>query len=506
MRSSSRHPIITGAAILTFAGIITRLIGFFYKIFLSRVIGAEGLGIYQLVFPVYAFCFSLAAAGVQTGISRCCAAAFAENNPAKARAYFSAGLIFSFTVSAAAAFGVYSRADRISILLLKEARCEPLLRLISLSIPLGTIHTCVSAWYFSKSRTAIPSAAQLLEQFARVFSSFLLYQIFLEKGWEPSPILAAAGVLAGEMVSSLFTGICLMFHFQSREYDGPLRFSRIKCGKELILLSMPLTANRLLLTLLQSFESIIIPGRLKMSGLTSAQALSIYGILTGMALPFILFPSAITGSVSTILLPTIAGEQAKGNQEKIRSATENTIKYCLLLGIFASGVFFCFGDDLGTIIYTNLDAGTFIRILSFLCPFLYLTGTLSSILNGLGHTGLCFLQNAAGLGIRILFAVFFIPRFGITGYLWGLLASQLFITALNICFVRGKVPFSFRPVQWLLLPAAALILGCAAGYTLFQLLLRTAVFPALLSLLTSLAACGIIYLLALLAMGLITLK
>lgn len=503
MTSSSRHPLITGAAVLTTAGIVTRLIGFFYKIFLSHAIGAEGLGIYQLVFPVYAFCFSLVAAGVQTGISRCCAASLAEQNPAKARAYFSAGLSFSFLMSLAAALVLYRHAGFLSSSLLKETRCEPLLRLIALCIPLGTIHTCVSAWYFAKNHTAIPAFSQLLEQLVRVGTSCIIYQIFLENGWEPSPILAAAGVLAGEMVSALFTGICILYHFQGREYRKPGHFSRLQCGRELILLSFPLTANRLLLTLMQSAESIMIPGRLKLSGLNASQALSIYGILTGMAMPFILFPSAITNSVSTVLLPVIAGEQAKGNCRKIQEATENTVKYCLLLGIFAAGVFFFFGKSLGTLVYGNEDAGTFIRILSFLCPFLYLTGTLSSILNGLGHTGLCFLQNAVGLSIRIASVLFFVPRFGITGYLWGILVSQLAITVLNICFVHSKVPFSFRAFEWLVLPAASLIISCGAGITLFRFLIRFIRLPGLVSLLIGLVCCGICYLGCLIFAGLL---
>lgn len=503
MSSSSRHPLITGAAILTLAGIVTRLIGFFYKIFLSHAIGAEGLGIYQLVFPVYAFCFSLVVAGVQTGISRCCAAALAEQNPVKARTYFSSGLTFSFLLSLAAAYFLYHHADFLSSSLLREARCEPLLRLIALCIPLGTIHTCVSAWYFSKNHTAIPAFSQLLEQLVRVISSYIVYRIFLENGQEPSPVLAVAGVLAGEMVSALFTAVCVLYHFQGKEYRGPRQFSRLQCGRELILLSLPLTANRLLLTLMQSAESIMIPGRLKLSGLSASQALSIYGILTGMAMPFILFPSAITNSVSTVLLPVIAGEQAKGNRKKILEATENTIKYCLLLGIFAAGVFFFFGKPLGTVVYGNEDAGTFIRILSFLCPFLYLTGTLSSILNGLGHTGLCFLQNAVGLSIRILFVLTFVPRFGITGYLWGILASQLVITVLNICFVHSKVEFSFYSFEWLILPAASLIISCGAGIAAFRLLTKFTALPGLISLLLGLMCCGICYLGCLIFTGLL---
>ena len=502
MSKPSRHPLITGAAILTMAGIITRFIGFFYKIFLSHTIGAEGLGIYQLVFPVYSLCFALVVSGIQTGISRCCAAAFAEKNPPKSRAYFLSGLIFSLGLSCITAFLLYQYAGPISTFLLSEKRCEPLLRLISFSIPLGTLHTCISAWYFSRNRTGIPAFSQLLEQLVRVISSYILYLIFLEKGWEPSPILAAAGILAGEMSSALFSAICILFHFQDKEYNNSPQYSLIICGKELVCLSLPLTANRLLLTILQSTESILIPGKLEHSGLTASQSLSIYGILTGMALPFILFPSAITNSVSTVLLPVISGEQALGNDKKIQEATENTIKYCLLLGIFATGIFFFFGKSLGTLVYGNEDAGTFIRTLSFLCPFLYLTGTLSSILNGLGHTGLCFLQNAIGLAIRILFVMICIPRYGITGYLWGILISQLVITTLNLYFIHSKVNFSLDPFSWIIVPAASLIISCAAATALFRILSHLTSIPGLITLLGAMVVCAVVYMGCLVITGL----
>lgn len=503
MSSSNKHPLITGTVILTLAGLFSRIIGFFYRIFLSRTIGAEGLGIYQLIFPVYTFCFALVVSGIQTGISRCCAAAFAAENPKRARTYFSSGFLFSFALSLLAAFFLHRYAGFLSISLLKERRCKPLLQLISLSIPLGTIHTCISAWYFAKKQAAIPSFAQLLEQMVRVCSSYILYLIFLEKGMEPTPILAVFGILAGELASSLFSSICILFQFRKKTYQGASGCSRFSCTKELVALSIPLTANRLLLTMLQSTEAILIPSRLKMSGLTSAQALSIYGILTGMALPFILFPSAITNSVSTMLLPTIAGEQAKGNTAKIREATEKTIKYCLLLGIFAGGIFFFFGPTLGTLIYNTPDAGTFMRTLSFLCPFLYLTATLTSILNGLGHTVLTFIQNLTALSIRILFILLLVPHYGITAYLWSLLASQLTSTTLNLHYLHQKVPFTFHPYHSILQPLIALLLSCGIALFTYGVSKSYPIIPPIVQLMIALLICGITYLTCLFLMNLL---
>lgn len=501
MSSQKKHPLITGTVILTLTGLITRVMGFFYRIFLSHTIGAEGVGIYQLIFPVYALCFSFAVAGIQTGISRCCASALAQKNPAKARSYFSCGFFLSFSLSVIAAALLHRYAGFLSRSLLKEPRCTPLLQLVAWSVPLGTVHTCVSAWFFARKQTAVPSVSQFLEQGARIFSSVFFYLILSEKGIAPTPLLAAAGLLAGELVASLFSAICLLFHFQGTEYktSSPLPVpSYAACAGRLVALSLPLTVNRILLNLLQSGEAILIPSRLRQYGCSSFQALSIYGILTGMALPFILFPSAITNSVSTMLLPTIAQEQAKGNRKKIISATEKTMKYCLLLGIFAGGIFFFFGNLLGTLVYGNQDAGTFIQILSFLCPFLYLTGTLSSILNGLGHTSLCFFQNVVGLSIRIFFILFAVPRAGIQGYLWGLLVSQLVTTLLNLFFLHQKVSFSFYPLQWLFLPLAFLVLSCGMGLFVFYLCDSLFSLPGLWNLGITMGVCGISYLTCLL--------
>lgn len=496
MSSLKKHPLITGTIILTLTGMVTRIMGFFYRIFLSHTIGAEGLGIYQLIFPVYALCFALSTAGIQTGISRCASSSFARNNLGRARMYFSSGFFLSLFLSVGISLLLHRYADVISSLILEEPRCAPLLRLISWSIPLGAIHSCISAWYFARKETKIPSLSQFVEQLARIFTSFIIYLIFTEKGMKPTPLLAAAGLFAGELVSSLFSSLCILLDFQHNSFRTEENSSvsfYLGCTGKLLTLSLPLTANRVLLTLLQSAEAVMIPASLKKYGLSASQSLSIYGILTGMALPFILFPSAITNSLSTMLLPTIAGEQAQGNSKKIISSTEKTMKYCLLLGIFSGGIFFFFGDTLGMTIYQNKDAGTFMRILSFLCPFLYLTGTMSSILNGLGHTFLCFLQNAVGLSIRILFVIFAVPQVGIQGYLWGLLSSQLVITVLNYIFVRQKVSFTFYPVAWILFPVFLLLISCGLGLAAFSLCCRY--FPPLVCLMIALGICGISYVL-----------
>ena len=145
MKYNAKHPLLTGAIFLTLAGFFSRFIGFFYKIFLSRVIGAEGMGIYQLVFPVYAFAFSLSAAGIQTGISRCCASSLAAGDSRKTKGFFLAGTGISLAISLICTGIIVRYAEVISLHILKEQRCAPLLHLIAFSLPAGTLHTCINA-------------------------------------------------------------------------------------------------------------------------------------------------------------------------------------------------------------------------------------------------------------------------------------------------------------------------------------------------------------------------
>ena len=468
MFSSAKHPVLTGTAILTCAGILSRLIGFFYRIFLSRTIGAQGLGIYQMIFPVYAFCLSGVTAGIQSALSRCCSAALSKGNPRKGWVFFLSGSGLSVGLSLIVSFFLYTRAPWISLHILHEIRCCELLQLLAFSLPLCSIHTCIHAWYFSTRRTTVPAVSQLLEQFARVGASYVIYLIFLEQNLAPPPILAVGGMLFGELAACFFCVVCLAF--QKPSYKGTTHFRVRSCLWEILTLSVPLTLNRMLVNLLQSTEAILIPGKLEASGLTNAQSLSLYGALTGMALPFILFPSAITSALSTMLLPTIAGQQAAGKEDAIIRSTEQTIQYCLWLGFLSGGIFFFFGKELAQIFYRNQDAGIFLQILAFLCPFLYLTATLTGILNGLGHTVQCLIQNIAGLGIRILFVTFAIPHMGIRGYLSGLLLSQLIITGLNLIFLHKSVKFRFPAVEWIVLPCCGMILGCGCGLFLYRIL------------------------------------
>ena len=431
-----KYVLLKGTLLLTGAGFITKIIGFIYRIFLSQTIGAEGMGIYQLIFPIHTLCFALSVGGIQTAISRFTAARASLQDEQGARDIFVLSGILSTAIALIVSLILYDNASWFAVHILLEERCTSLLKLMAFSIPMGTLHSCVNGYYYAKKKMSIPAASQLLEQCARVGVSYGLFLILTEQGLSITPMLAVAGLVGGEQVSMIFYLLVILWVYRKAGYRLRNLRSPGKDMKEILAFSFPLTCSRLLVNVLHSIESVLIPGHLRLYGLDNGSALSIYGVLTGMALPLILFPSAITNAVSTVLLPSVAEQQAVGNHQAIRQAIFLSAKYCLILGFLSTAFFFFAGDFLGLVLFKNEFAATFIKTLAFICPCLYLSGTLSGILNGLGAANQSFILNTLGLGVRIAFVFFIIPEYGIQGYLWGLIVSELLVTGLSLYFLR----------------------------------------------------------------------
>lgn len=427
MISGKKAAFIKGKFILTMTGFITKIIGFFYRIFLSNKFGAEGMGIYQLIFPVAAICHAITIGGIHTAISKLVAEKHSVADEAGAKSVLFSGLILSIGLSILTGSTLIFFADSLSIHIYNEQRCGLLFKIIALSLPFFAVHTCICGYYYGKKQTKIPAISQLIEQLIRVASVILICNILESKGAPVEISAAVAGIVFGECIAMLF---CLT----SLGHDSTAMPKSVKplYFLPLIRLSLPLSLNHLALHLLQSLEALLLPLSLSSFGLKTSEALQVYGTLTGMALPFILFPSAITTSIATLLLPTIAEAKAANNQKLIHSLIYKSFILSVIFGFLLTSGFLIFGSFLGEFFFQSTLAGHFIRTLSFLCPFLCLAITLESILNGLGKTVTSFFHNMAGLILRIVFVIFTIPSVGITGYLWGILASEILISLLHL--------------------------------------------------------------------------
>ena len=456
--SPRKMAFITGTLLLTSTGFICRILGFFYRIFMSRTIGAEGLGIYNMVHPIFSICFAVCAGSIQTALSQYVAA-----NQTRGRAVFRTGLVIAMGMSFLLAWVIYGNAGFLAEKLLLEPRCAPYLPVMAVSVPFAALHACINGYYYGMQKARVPAFSQVAEQVIRMGAVFLIASIWLESGRQITVSLAVYGHLIGEMASAVFTVFCLGFFPPCKDGDSrrapaiPLSFGAT--AAPLMALALPLMGNRLILNVLGSAEAIWIPNKLMSSGLTNSEALSVYGVLTSMALPFILFPSAITNSMAVLLLPTVAEAQADGNEARISSMISMSLRYSCYMGVLCIGIFTIFGNQLGVSVFHDQNAGTYITILSWLCPFMYLATTMGSILNGLGRTSSTFFQNVFAMVIRLAFVLFAIPRYGILGYLWGMLVSELALALMSFLAVKRLVPFCWDTVNMIVKPVILLLIS-----------------------------------------------
>ena len=426
-----KHPLILGTVLLTGAGLISRILGFFYRIFLSRTIGASGLGLYQLIFPVFTLCLAVCASGIQTAISRFVAAAESKNIPA--RYYLYVGLGISVGLSILFSVGIYLLAPWIAADILKEPRTEDLLRLMCFALTPACIHACFNGYYYGKSNSYIPSTCQIIEQLARILGTLLIYRILTEQGLPLEPIHAVWGLVISEMAGLLVNVTAYIGYGDIALRKGTLPFTTehtlSAILSPLVWMALPLTLNHVLMTLSHSVEHLMLPQQLMAYGYSSDEALSHFGILTGMSMSVIFFPGVITNSLSVLLLPRISEAKAKGDTHLVTDTIKGALCCGLALGSLCTFIFLFSSEWIGTYVFDNRLAGYYVQILSILCPFMYTSGLLGSIVNGLGYAKLTLGANLIGCGARLASILILVPVYGMYAYIFSMIGAAILTVA-----------------------------------------------------------------------------
>lgn len=479
--TNMKNSIIKGTIILTLAGIITRLIGFFNRIFLANLIGTRELGIYQLIFPIYIVAFSLSCQGIALSLTKLVSEYISKGKHSTAKKIFNTALTISLLLGILTSILIFINSDFLAIKILKTDECIVCLRILSIAIPFICIKGIINGFFLGLKNSAISATSLLIEQVARVGGIYIVYA-FITNHQLKNASLAVCGIVIGEICACLYSISAYIIHMNKLKNTAVTNeeVGLLYVFKVLLKDCVPLTINRLSLTLMQSFEAILIPSMLMLYYKDSNLALALYGTLTGIALPFIMFPSTITNSLSTMLLPTVSSANASKDVTSIGNITGKSLHFCILIGCFSTIVFLVFGKELGYVVFGSHQAGDLLYMMSLLCPFIYVSTTLSSILNGLGKTTLNLIYFVISVSIRICFIIFIIPRFGISGYLWGLLLSYLVLTLLVLLSIKKRISIDFNPMKSILIPLFYLIAGIVAVYFIYIKLLAIVSFKPLI--------------------------
>lgn len=416
-----KNPLISGTLILTVASGISKFMGFFFRIFLNDTMGAAGLGLYQLVMPVISVCLALCCNGFQTAVSKLVAEKKENSKNILLAAIFlsSAAAIFISII-------LYKYANYISIYIIGEYKCIPLIEAASFSLLPACIHSCINGFYYGIRKTVIPSLTQLVEQSFRIGASYIIFVILSSEGTSFSPSHAIYGLLAGEIAATLFSITAVRKKLYQHNNESLNCF--FQSIKDVFTLFIPLSLNYLLISLSSSIENTILPRVLRSYGMSSTEALDMFGSLNGLAMPVLLFPGMICACACTLLLPAASQAAASPKNNMVHSITKAAIYFGLFFGIFFTIIFFIFADFIGDFLFSSKLCGYFLKRLCWICPMMHISSMLCSTLQGLGLAKNVLLISILTCSIRIFMVFALVPSYGIDAYLWSLIVSNLFMT------------------------------------------------------------------------------
>jgi len=415
------HSFLQGALVLLAAGLVNRLLGFFYQVALIRTIGPEGVGLFNIVFPVYIMVLVLATAGIPLAVAKLVAEETARNN------IQGTYRILKLAIVMLACSSVFFTLLMIAGAPLLKQHVFPnpaaYYSFICL-IPGITIVSLCSAFrgFFQGLQQMTPTAVtQTLEQLVRVTAGLSVAYFLLPRGIEYAAAGLSAGVVMGEMA-----GLILMLRIFSRDkppaHEAPpfplLPGTGLRqLVKRVLDMAVPVTLTRFSATALMSLQAVLIPHRLQAAGHSVAQATALYGQFIGIAEALLFIPGVITMALATALVPAISDAVALNNSRLVRARMNDSVRLTIQAGMPAVFLFILLGNELCGVLFGYPRAGDMLRLMAPAGLFLYLQQTTTGIIQGLGRADIPF-KNLVISSVVCLAGIYWltgIPHLGIQG-------------------------------------------------------------------------------------------
>lgn len=453
--------IVQSTLILTIANIINRLLGFGYRIYMSNLLGSEGMGLFQLIMPIYGLAWSISCSGFTTSVSKLVAAEKAKGQYGNMGRILKQALAITTSLGLILTITLFFLSDIIAIRMFNDERLSMALKILSLSFPFMAAGSCVRGYFMGLQETVIPAISQVFEQCVRMSVIFLLAASMMPRGLAYATAAAMCGIFAGEVLSFVF--VILSYKGYKLKWKW-FKMPTISSSESLYMLgamAIPLTFNRITGSLLSAFENFMLPRRLVDFGMTNSEALSEFGKISGMAMPLVQFLSALLVSLSISLVPAVSEAMTVGNFRRISNTVSKVMLFTTITGIGSAGVFILLANELGEIIF-NQNIAHILILLGIMCPFMYMQTTLSGILNGLGEQFFIFRNSLISSVISIAFIMLAVPRVGITGYIFGSFAGLVVICSLSLNKIRLLTFIEVNIPDWFIKPILSSVLTVLA--------------------------------------------
>jgi len=441
--------------ILTITSFLLRTIGVSFNVYISNKIGPEGVGVYQLVMSVYMFAVTIALSGINLASMRIVSEELAygyEKNIKKAMTKCIKYSLFFGIISGSILF---FSANYISSVWLHNKISAIPFYVISVSLPFVSVSSAITG-YFSAIRRVLKSACtQVFEQVIKVILVSYLLSRFMPSGID----FACLSLVLGVTISEFLSFICLYFLylFDISKYKSNFE-SKTNLDKRILNISIPIAITSYIRSGLSTLKQILIPLRLEKSGMSCEYALSRYGMINGMVLPIILFPSTLIISFSSLLIPEFAYYNTKKETYKINKSVSYILKVTLIFSTCIVGVFWCFSEELSLVIYNTSEISLYIKILSPLIIFMYLDTIVDSILKGLDKQLSVMGINILDLFVSIGLIYFLLPLYGLIGYIIVLSISEIFNALISFKQLLKTTNTKIDYLNWIIKPISGIII------------------------------------------------
>ncbi|MCL2828953.1 MAG: oligosaccharide flippase family protein [Oscillospiraceae bacterium] len=482
--------LLTGAAMFMRAAVVS------FQVYLAGVIGAAGIGLFQLVASTQFLAMTVAISGIRFATTRLVSEEMGLGKPGAVPRVmircFSHALFFGTLAGTLLFLG----SSWIGNVWIGDGRTILSLRLAAISLPFISCTAVMNGYFTAVSRVAKSATVQVTDQIIRIAFVVALLTLYPPDGLE----MAAAQVVLGGVSAEILSTIKLFLLY--RHDKGSLPKSNGESPhltRRLLGISMPLAASSYVRSALNTLQHMLIPRGLRRGGAEGDQALASYGVVHGMAFPVIIFPSAIFYAVAELMVPELTASQVAGNKDRISYLVSKLLRIALYLSIGLAGLFLAFSGTLGEVIYPHTPGvGAYIRVLSLLMPIMFLDAITDGMLKGLGQQVYSMGVNIVDSFLSVVLVYLLLPIFGIQGFIWIAYFTECFNFILSlrriaqITTIRLALSDVIKPALsilaavyltlWLL-RTFGLPLVSSAGSLILHFLLAGVIYLALLRLL-----------------------
>ncbi len=495
---TSAGKFVKGAAVLAFTGVIIKVIGAVMRIALAALIGDDGIGLYQMAYPIYSTLFIISTAGIPVAVSKLVSESIALKDYRGAFRVFQMSLVILTLTGLLITLALALGSDIIAREIAEDHRAYWSILFISPAIFFVTVMSAFRGFFQGQHQMVPTAVSQLLEQVARVTVSIGLAVLLLPLGLRYSAAGAAFGAAAGGMAGLL---VLLIFYFKQRSsfsrqverqpYGKPFAWKEILF--RIWHLSIPVTLGALIIPLSNIIDLSIVPSRLHDAGF-GIRATALYGQLTGMAKPIIQFPIVLITALKISIVPAVSEASSLNNNQMLKQRVETSLRLTLLFSLPAAAGLFLLSEPVCIFLYDNAQAAYPLSILAWGVIFLSLYLITTGIHYGMGLPLIPVKNMGYGGLVKIIGSWYLtaVPALNIGGAALATVLGFIVASVLNIYSLTRLIRFRFNPVESAVKPLVATALMSVTVWAVVFLVDAvagaSAVSPRGLSTLVTLAA------------------